>query len=131
MSRLALQVLRHIPVQLHTVDWLPPITPALPAPAATPCCCDALSSCVQRKLQRELASIRQKRATAQQKLGVLQQLMGEVQAGQHREAKQAAQQGKLTRQVQEKEASYKAQIEKLGQKLEKNGFSTEVRSVAI
>jgi hypothetical protein len=54
---------------------------------------------VQRKLRRELAAIKQKRATAQHKQVVLQKLLVDVQAGQQKEAKQAANYSKMTRQV--------------------------------
>lgn len=72
----------------------------------------------------------QKRATAQQKLSVLQQVLAEVQAGQAKEAKHAAHMAKLTRQAQEKQAGYQAQMDKLRNKLERSGFKQEVGCLA-
>jgi ribosomal protein S4 len=53
-------------------------------------------------------------------------VLAEVQAGQAKEAKHAQHTAKLTRQAQEKQAGYQAQMDKLRHKLERSGFKQEV-----
>lgn len=82
----------------------------------------------QHKLQHELALMAHKRHAAQQKLMVLQKLLTDVQSVQQKDAAKALQASKVTRQAQEKDAGYKAQMGKLQQKLERNGFSPQVKN---
>lgn len=80
----------------------------------------------QRKLQRELSSLAQKRSTAQQKLTALQKVLQDVQSAQSKEAAKASGHIKMTRQLQEKRSAYEAQSRKLEQDLAKSGFRPEV-----
>jgi hypothetical protein len=81
---------------------------------------------VQHKLQCERAALAQKRATAQQKVAVLQKLLSDVTAVQQHQAKHLPAKVSGARQAQEKVAYYQAHIAKAEEQLAKNGFRPEV-----
>jgi hypothetical protein len=82
---------------------------------------------VQHKIRQELRLIQHKRAAARQSSSVLQKVLSSVQASQEREAKVEQHMGKQTRVVQEKQASYPADTRKYQQRLDRIGFTDEVR----
>lgn len=86
-----------------------------------------LPVCLQHKVQQELRLIEHKRAAARQTLTVLQKLLSSVQASQHTDAQKQHAHLKRAQIIQEKQASYRPAVEKMRQKLEKNGFDEEVR----
>jgi hypothetical protein len=82
---------------------------------------------VQHKVQQELRLIQHKRAAARQTLSVLQKVLSSVQASQEKEAKHEHSLGKQARATQERQATYPGDIMKVEQKLERHGFTEEVR----